>query len=396
MKYTMQAIEKLAFVERGRFSARPRNDTRYYCGKYPFIQTGDISQSNGLVTSFSQTLNESGLKVSKLFPKGSLAITIAANIGDIAKIDFDFACPDSVVVIRPRKGCDGDWLKYCLQECKQGFLSLATQNAQKNINLGIIKPYKVPTPEFSTQRAIAKTVSMWDSAIEKTERLIDLKKLGIRKLLDTLICKPKKNWPSMNFSHICEPISRKNTVGETNVLTSSAERGLISQLEYYNKSVSAEDVSGYYLLNKGEFAYNRSAAKGYPYGAVKRLDRYERGVLSTLYLCFGIKDPTLCDSDFLSFYFESGSLNAQLADVCQEGARSHGLLNITRSDFYTLAIHLPGISEQRKIAKALSTAKEELAILQRKSELFSRQKSFLMSKLLTGEWEAPDIGTEAN
>lgn len=128
----------------------------------------------------------------------------------------------------------------------------------------------------------------------------------------------------MRLGEICSPVTRKNSENNTNVLTSSAETGLINQLEFYNKSVSADNVTGYYLLKKGEFAYNRSAAKGYPYGATKRLDRYDKGVLSTLYLCFALKPSSPCESDFLLHLFESGAVNRELRAVCQEGARSHG------------------------------------------------------------------------
>lgn len=234
----------------------------------------------------------------------------------------------------------------------------------------------------------------WDSAIEKSERLIELKEQQFAHLLSHLIVAPSAHWKSRELGDAFEPIARKNTVGETNVLTSSAEYGLISQLEYYSKSVSAEDVSGYYLIERGEFAYNRSAAKGYPYGAIKRLDRYDRGVLSTLYLCFSQKKDLGHDSDFLSFYFESGILNQQLAEICQEGARSHGLLNITKADFFGIVVNLPDVPEQKRISKVLNMAKREIEILRQQNRLLQQQKSFLMSKLLTGEWEAPELGAK--
>lgn len=239
-------------------------------------------------------------------------------------------------------------------------------------------------------------MSSWDSAIEKAERLIELKEQEFLHLLNQLIIKPSAHWHGYVLGDIFQPITRKNSIGETNVLTSSAEYGLISQLEYYKKSVSAENVSGYYLLEKGNFAYNRSAANGYPYGAIKRLERYDRGVLSTLYICFMQKNGQPHDSDFLAYYFESGALNPQLAEVCQEGARSHGLLNITKSDFFDLSLNFPDLPKQKQIAKILSSAQKELMLLKRESSLLTQQKSFLMSKLLTGEWEAPDLGAEEN
>ena len=180
-----QALEDIASVERGRFSARPRNDPKYYGGNYPFIQTGDVAQADGMITRYTQTLNEKGLRVSKLFPKGSLVISIAANIGDVAEVDFDFACPDSLVVVRPVPGINKDWLKYALQSKKKYFESCATQNAQANINLQVIKPLKLTVPEPDEQKAIADLLSTWDEAIEKTEQLIQAKERRFQYLVRT-------------------------------------------------------------------------------------------------------------------------------------------------------------------------------------------------------------------
>lgn len=201
-----------------------------------------------------------------------------------------------------------------------------------NLNTEIISKMPITLPSLPEQKAIADLLSTWDEAIEKTERLIQAKEKRFQWLLRTLISEPQNTqntrkgtaWKKVRLGEICSPVTRKNSENNTNVLTSSAETGLINQLEFYNKSVSADNVTGYYLLKKGEFAYNRSAAKGYPYGATKRLDRYDKGVLSTLYLCFALKPSSPCESDFLLHLFESGAVNRELRAVCQEGARSHG------------------------------------------------------------------------
>jgi type I restriction enzyme, S subunit len=243
-------------------------------------------------------------------------------------------------------------------------------------------------PPLSEQKAISDLLSTWDEAIEKTERLIQTKEKRFKRLLNDLIHQGRNNhtWKGFNLSDLCVPVSRKNSENNTNVLTSSAQHGLVSQPEYYNKSVSAEDVTGYYLLKRGEFAYNRSSAKGYPYGATKRLDRYEKGVLSTLYLCFALKPDAPCESDFLLYLFESGATNRELRAVCQEGARSHGLLNITKGDFFGIKLFLPSQEQQKKIQFALNAAQEEIDLLKKLAEQYKTQKRGLMQKMLTGEW----------
>ena len=257
-----------------------------------------------------------------------------------------------------------------------------------SLNTQILSNENIILPPISEQKAIADLLSTWDEAIFKTERIIQAKEKRFRRLLNDLAHQGRSNhtWKGYNLGDLCIPISRKNSENNTNVLTSSAQNGLVSQLEYYNKSVSAENVTGYYLLEKGEFAYNRSSAKGYPYGATKRLDKYEKGALSTLYLCFALKPNAPCESDFLLYLFESGALNRELRAVCQEGARSHGLLNITKSDFFGIKVFLPEQKRQRKVKSLLNSFKKEIELLKQLVEKYKTQKRALMQKLLTGVW----------
>lgn len=391
MNWKRVRLEEIALIERGKFSARPRNDERFYGGNIPFLQTGDISSSNGTVTSYKQTLNEEGLSVSRLFSAGTLLVTIAANIGDVAEVVFDFACPDSLVAVRPMGENNRIWLKYLLQSKKEFFKSRATQNAQANINLQVIRPMMILLPPLPEQKAIGDLLSTWDEAIEKTEKLIEAKEKQFKWLLNELIGKPategREGWRKARLGEICIPITRKNSIGETKVLTSSAKHGLISQLHYYKKSVSGADLSKYYLLRNGDFAYNRSSSNGYPFGATKRLNKYDQGLLSVLYLCFSIISESVCVSDFLLSVFDAGCFNRQLRAICQEGARSHGLLNITKSDFFELSFYLPILEEQNSISEGLRTAQEEIDLLKKMTERYRAQKRWLMQKLLTGDWQ---------
>ena len=148
-------LEEIALVERGKFSIRPRNNPLYYGGDIPFVQTGDISKSNGVLKSFSQTLNDKGLQVSKMFPAQIILITIAANIGDVAMTTFPVACPDSLVAISPKNNINNLWLISFLQTKKEFLESKATQNAQKNINLQTLKPLRIPLPPDHEQQKMA-------------------------------------------------------------------------------------------------------------------------------------------------------------------------------------------------------------------------------------------------
>lgn len=173
--WEVKKLEQLALVERGKFSIRPRNDPRYFGGSIPFVQTGDVVFADLYLTRFSQTLNEEGLKVSRLFPKNTVLITIAANIGDTTITKFDVACTDSVVAIQPYdKKSNSVWLKLMLDTKKDELDSKATQNAQKNINLQILKPLLLNTPSFEEQTKIANFLTAIDEKIAQLSQTAQL------------------------------------------------------------------------------------------------------------------------------------------------------------------------------------------------------------------------------
>ncbi len=156
-------------------------------------------------------------------------------------------------------------------------------------------------------------------------------------------------WVEKKLGEIAERVTRKNKNNETPLpLTISSKDGLVDQVTYFNKTVASKDMSGYYLLKNGEFAYNKSYSVGYDFGSIKRLDKYPMGALSTLYICFSIKN---FDSDFMKVYFDSLKWYREIYLIAAEGARNHGLLNISTEDFFETKHKLPlGLPEQKKIA----------------------------------------------
>ena len=165
--FTKLSLSKVASVERGKFSVRPRNDPQYYGGDIPFLQTGDIARAGRHITTWTQTLNEKGLNVSRLFPRGTIFMSIAANIGDVAISSFEAACPDSVVAVIPRQGVDREWLFQILKFAKNDLAARSTQNAQANLSLEKIGPFKVHVAPLPEQRKIAQILWTWDEALEK-------------------------------------------------------------------------------------------------------------------------------------------------------------------------------------------------------------------------------------
>lgn len=168
-------------------------------------------------------------------------------------------------------------------------------------------------------------------------------------------------------------------------MTISGRQGLIRQQDFFKKRVASETLDGYYLLKKGQFAYNKSYSNGYPMGAIKRLNRYDDGVVTTLYICFEIIDESVTDSSFYEQYFESGLLNKGLMKIAHEGGRAHGLLNVKPFDFFSLKLQKPAIHEQKAIAHVLCAADDEIEAQKARLDALNQEKKALMQQLLTGK-----------
>ena len=190
-------------------------------------------------------------------------------------------------------------------------------------------------------------------------------------------------WEQRKLGKLVDRVTRKNQdlVSEL-PLTISAQYGLIDQNEFFDKRVASKDVSGYYLIENGEFAYNKSTSTDAPWGAVKRLDRYENGVLSTLYIVFGIKENNPVDSDFLVSYYSTNLWHKGIHEIAAEGARNHGLLNIAPADFFETELTMPqDIEEQKKIGKYFEELERLITLHQHKCEQLQNMKKFMLQNM---------------
>ena len=184
-------------------------------------------------------------------------------------------------------------------------------------------------------------------------------------------------WQVERLCDFATRVTRKNSNGESDLpLTISSKDGLVDQVSYFNKTVASKDMSGYYLLYNGEFAYNKSYSVGYDFGSIKRLDRYSMGALSTLYICFALKKH---DSDFIKAYFDSLKWYREIYMISAEGARNHGLLNVPTEEFFDTKHHLPiNLAEQRKIAAFLIALDKRIAAQQALVENLKKYKRGVM------------------
>ena len=189
-------------------------------------------------------------------------------------------------------------------------------------------------------------------------------------------------WVEKRLKDVSKRVTRKNNdLVSERALTISAQFGLIDQEEFFQKKIASKDVSGYYLIKKGEFAYNKSYSTGYPLGAIKRLDKYENGVLSTLYILFKAVDV---DSDYLAHYYESDKWHREVSMCAAEGARNHGLLNIAPVDFFNTRLVIPKeIEEQQAIGVYFSNLDQLITSYQEKiTQLETLKKKLLQDMFI--------------
>ena len=293
-------------------------------------------------------------------------------------------------------GYDGAFMSYQLNGRRKYDIAKVAQGVSVVHLYGEhLKGVKTFNPCLEEQKKIAGLLALLDERIATQNKIIeDLKKLKSA-IIEKVFCSPNKKNPmcriegfeqalyTYKMSDFSSRIATKNKDSKCSlVLTIAAQYGLVNQESFFNKSVASENLTGYYLLHKGEFAYNRSYSAGYDWGTVKRLDNYDQGVLSTLYICFKTNE-TIVDSDYLAYYFESTKWHRGLSDIAGEGARNHGLLNVSMADYFNTKHRFPVIEEQKTIAKILNAITEKERKATMLGECYQKQKQYLLCQMFT-------------
>lgn len=294
--------------------------------------------------------------------------------------------------VSPKVEVDKTWLYEALRAVTERVESQAHgfKSTLVHVQKSDITEQPLLLPPLDEQRRIADVFLTWDKAIFNAEQFLANSQRQKKALMQQLLTGKKRfsgfvaDWQTVRLSDLFTRVATKNDEVNTNVVTISAQHGLIRQEEYFNKTVASETLNNYFLLKRGQFAYNKSYSNGYPMGAIKRLNRYEKGVVTTLYICFEVSDFNKCDAGFFEHYFEAGLLNRGLSKVANEGGRAHGLLNVKPSDFFSLKVSVPGLEEQKVITRMLFSADRDIEILQQKLTCLKQEKKALMQQLLTG------------
>ena len=363
-----------------------------YCFMF-HIGPDNIERDTGRIGNL-KTACELGLVSGKFyFDAGSIVYSkIRPNLNKVCIPNFEGICSADCYSIKARAGIDRDYLFNLMLSFPfyRRAVACSMRTGMPKINQDDLNAIPVVMPsQLEEQQKIAAILTTQDKVIELKEKLLAEKQRQKKYLMQVLLTGKKRlpgfsgEWKVNRLRNIATRHTKRNTIGNTNVLTISAQYGLINQAEFFNKAVASDDKSNYFLLEKGDFAYNKSYSNGYPFGAIKRLTRYEVGIVSPLYICFRIKEGSV-SGEYLEQYFEAGLMNHEIQAFAQEGARNHGLLNIAVDDFFNSKILLPLPEEQTSIAEIFSTADREIDLLRQDIEQEKQKKKALMQLLLTG------------
>lgn len=361
-------LNEKSSIQRGRFSPRPRNDPQFYNGDYPFVQTNDVVNSKGKITTYSQTLNEKGLKVSKLFSQGTILMTIAANIGFTGILTRDMTCPDSLVGIQCKKGLFNEFLNFYFIFNQKRIDYLAEEATQKNINLSTLNSFHIPLPPLKDQEKIAEILTTWDETITKQTELLEAKKLLKIALMQKLLSGEVRfsgfsdEWKEVRLGEIC-----KITTGSSNREDSSESKG---EYTFFDRSQDIR-TSDIYLFDGEAIIVAGEGQEFIPKYFVGKFDLHQR--------TYAIMEFKLNCGKFLFYYLY------QNRDYFYSQAVGSTVKSLRLPMFQKMKLKLPSLPEQQKIAEVLSLADDEINLLKNELEELKLQKKALMQKLLTGE-----------
>lgn len=390
--WEQRKLEELASKFTGGGTPNTSNPN-YWNGEIPWIQSSDLEEDDVLSLTVKKHISQEGLKNSaaKIIPKNSLVIVTRVGVGKLVVNTQEIATSQDFLSLSGIKG-NSRFLAYSLYS----LLKKITQRVQGTSIKGITKTdflkEAIFVPSLEEQEKISSCMVEVDKLITLHQRKLN----RFQKIRTTFLQKmfPKNgetkpairltgfnaDWEQEKLQNFAVRITRKNIKKQNNrPLTISAQHGLVDQTVYFNNRVAAQDVSNYYLIKKGEFAYNRSTSKDAPVGAVRRLVDYEEGVLSTLYLVFSITDPQHVDPNYLSYFFETTGWHSWILERAAEGARNHGLLNVSSQDFLSLPVMLSSsLEEQQKIGEFFQKIDDCIILLERQADLLKQIKSSLL------------------
>jgi type I restriction enzyme S subunit len=255
-----------------------------------------------------------------------------------------------------------------------------TSGSMKKINQSTVESIPVVVPSISEQASIATVLLKWYEAIQKTEQLIAAKELHYSHELSRLISRGQHSHGHVGT--FAEEVSARNRGGnEARVLSVTNSRGFVLPEDQFERRVASADLSNYKVVRRGQYAYNPSRIN---VGSITRLDGWDEGVLSPMYVVFRL-DESKANSDYFLHWLNSHEARQRIKNSAQGSVRE----TVSFSEFAAITIPLPVSNAQTAIARYLNALREEIDLLGQSAAALKTQKRGLMQKLLTGQWRLP-------
>lgn len=375
-----------------------RSNAEYWGGDMPWITAKDLKEFD--LRDSQERLTESGAKQATVAPENTVLVLVR-GMGLFKDIPIGItsrpmAFNQDVKALYPNEEIVPRYLGYALQALRHYLMGNVDQagHGTGRLSTTVLEELPLPIPKkLEEQRRVVCVLDAMDRQIDLAGKISHNAKKKAQDSIRMVIA--GKAADLVELDQVVSRVRRKPACNKAVPLTISAESGLVPQSNFFGKRVASDYIDTYTLIRRGEFAYNKSYSNGYPYGAIKRLEQIEEGVLSSLYLCFGVKDSQKLSGEYLAALSESGYFNRQIHMIAHEGARNHGLLNVSAEDFFSMMIPLPSLSEQQRISKIVMVFEKNVEQSLVRVEMLRRQKRGLMQKLLTGQWrltrDLPDV-----
>lgn len=354
-----------------------------------------VTNSQGFVEQreyFERSIHSVNTSNYKIIKRNQFAFNPSrVNVGSIdllKKYDIGILSPMYITFMVDEEAIIPEYLNYYFQT------NIFYENVKKNtqgsvrdtLNFNDLLKFDFFLPTKKEQKRIIEILENVDNIIikydEKIEKCMKEREYLQRKIFDDL---SKTSYKKEKIGNLFDRITNKNVdIKSSNILTISAQEGLVNQFDYFNKIVAGENLERYYYIKKGDFAYNKSYSNGYPVGATKMLKKYEDGIVSTLYICFRTKNMNV-HNGFFEYLFQSQGYYNELEKITQEGNRNHGILNMNINDFFNIKVLLPEYEIQEKIYNVLNKEDKKIELEKLKKIEYEKLKKGLMQQLLTGK-----------
>jgi type I restriction enzyme S subunit len=401
-EWVESTLINIAKFRRGSFP-QPYGLPKWYDDKdgIPFVQVFDVSDNLRLKTKTKNKISRLGTEQSVFIPSGTLIVTLQGSIGRVAITQYDAYIDRTLLLFEEfRKPTEKLFFAYVIQNLFEIEKEKAPGGIIKTITKEVLSDFKVKLPTLPEQQKIAACLSSLDELITAHSKKLDALKKHKKGLMQQLFPAEGQTVPILRFpefseagewvekilGEIAKPVTKKvDGTDKVTVLTLSAEYGIISQGDYFGKKIAGENVERYIFIIKNDFVYNDRTTKLFTYGTIKRLSRYQSGMVSPIYKCFRFNEDE--SPIFWEWYFESGTHESQLHSLINEGART-GRFNISIQKFLSISVLVPTLPEQQKIAACLSSLDELITAQSQKLDALKKHKKGLMQQLF------PAVGEE--